>query len=278
VVLDFFQVAVGPDGRFHLAYAAPGPALITGETVGWSWYTSEGDGPLLHADRIAPATTVSVRSATVTGAQLSAEGTAVFKKPPERTLFATSGPAGLGGSVARVGPDSDELLLSLLTPLNGTLGFDGLPGNTFDWRFAVDGKGHDLQIDSRNTSTGPAFTLDGKAVGGAIDGFGGRAIVRLPLPAVGAGPGSTFVFQSPSSPVLGTGSGTATYIVPKAEVTLTLMRDGTTEASAPATLSADTTTFAGTLNISGLAQGTYSLVTTACYEGACGSAITPVEI
>jgi hypothetical protein len=284
-VWDFLQVAVGPDGRFNIAYSedvtgvCPQPA--TGELSGpckTAWYVGQAGGPLLHADRVAPATAVSVDSASALNGSLSVSGSATFKKPADTVLFPPSS-TGLGGTVSRVGPDSGELLLTLTTPPNGTQATDGLPDNNFGWHFTVDGVAHDLAIHSREaTGKGPAFFLDDQPVGGTIDGFGGKAIARVAMSAIGATDGSTIQFLEPVADLFPGTSRTATYVVPGPAVTLSLRSQDVEVASGIGTLTDDTTSFGGALDVSALAPGTYDLVTTACYAGDCVSTTTPVTI
>jgi hypothetical protein len=282
-VWDFFQVAIGPDGRFNIAYSedtsgtCPEPGTSAYATCKVAWYVGQAGGPLLHGNRVAPATAVSVDSASALNGALSVSGSSTFKKPADTVLFPPSS-TGLGGTVSRVGPDSGELLLTLTTPPNGTPATDGLPGNNFLWQFTVDGAVHQLAIHSRDLPTGPAFLLDDKPVGGTIDGFGGKAIARIPMSAIGAHDGSTIEFLEPVADVFTSLSRKATYVVPGPTVALSLQQLGVEVASGTGTLAGDTTSFTGSLDVSTLAAGTYDLVATACYAGDCTTSTIPVTL
>ncbi|MFN2543977.1 MAG: hypothetical protein ABR600_05320 [Actinomycetota bacterium] len=139
---------------------------------------------------------------------------------------------------------------------------------------------------SSREQNGPKFLLDNKPIGGTVDGFGGKAIMRVPLSAIGAHPGSVITSTGANEGVGGctgvsanqTANGAAPYTVPGATVTLSL-RQGTTEvASGAAALLADTTGYTGSLDVSAVPSGVYDLVTTACYAGDCSSTTTQVTI
>ena len=115
------------------------------------------------------------------------------------------------------------------------------------------------------------------SVGGTIDGPAGRAIARVSLSAIGAAPGSSIAFGRPSLAGLGA-SGTASYTVPEATVTLSLRQGETVVAAGPANLSDDTSTFSGSLDLAGVPAGSYELVATACYAGDCASTTTPIVV
>ncbi|MFN2543976.1 MAG: sialidase family protein [Actinomycetota bacterium] len=144
-VWDFFQVAIGPDGRFNLVYSedtsggCPEPVTSAYGTCKHAWYVGQAGGPLLHANRLAPATSVTVDAASAAGGTLSVSGSSTFKAAPSATSFSgTSATTLIGGSIKPVGPDSGELLFTLSTPPNGTPGFDGLPGSRYGWGIKVD--------------------------------------------------------------------------------------------------------------------------------------------
>ena len=266
-LLDFFEVAAGPDGRFHISYARNEGTNGTDQT----WYVKQDSGPMLRANRIAEDTTVSIAETAIENDALTVRGSSEFKRAPVVELFppppepAKFGIA--GGLATRVGPDSDELLLTLTTLPNGAPGYDGLPHNRYSWQFHVGEESHDLFVNSRDAD-GPKFTLDGEPIGGTIDGNQGRAIARVSLSAIGAEPGDRIDFRWPGIPGSGTSMGPS-YQVPVATVTLSL-RDADGEVAAgEATLDEVVAAWEGALDVSGLAAGQYELVATACYAGDC---------
>ena len=275
-LLDFFEVAAGPDGRFHISYARNEGTNGTDQT----WYVKQDSGPMLRANRIAEDTSVSIAETAIEGDTLTVRGGSEFKRASVVELFPP--PADpmkqqvAGGFVTRVGPDSDELLLTMTTLPNGVPGYDGLPGPAYWWQFRVGGELHDLYVHSRDV-TGPRFILDGEPIAGTIDGAASEAIARVPLSAIGADPGDEIEFVMPGLSGVAN-SATKTYGVPEAAVTLSLRQGGSEVATGVATLDDVVASWEGALDVAGLSSGEYELVATACYAGDCAEITDTVTL
>lgn len=267
-LLDFFEVAAGPDGRFHIAYARNDGTDGTDET----WYVGQASGPLLRANRLAQETTVAIDEVATDGG-LTVRGSSSFRRAPETSLFPRGSLTEPGATVRPVGPDSDDVLATISIPPTGTPAYDNLAGS-YTWAFEVGGEPHTIALAS--TPAGNRFTLDGARIGGTVDLHDGEAIVRLPLDLVGAGRGDTVRFRRPSF-AGSAATGTADYAVPEATVTLSLRSGGAEVASAQAELDQVVASWEGTLDVDGL-SGEHELVATACYAGACSSSTRAIEL
>lgn len=274
-LLDFFEVATGPDGRFHISYARNNGTNGTDET----WYVQQASGPLLRANRIAEATSVAISETAIEGDTLSVRGASEFKRAPTVRLYEgfDDDPRNFtGGEVTRVGPDSDELLVTAFTPPNGVASYDGLPTGIVVWDLEVGGEDHRLEVFSRDTD-GPHFYLDGEPIAGTIDAETKRAIARVSLSAIGAEPGDAITFDHPQPTGLVTPP-TKTYVVPEATVTLSLRQGGVEVASSEGALDPVYASWDGTLDLAGLEAGEYELAATACYAGACATSTEILEL
>lgn len=299
---DFQQVAVGPDGRFHVSFVEDylagcnGTVSTQGSLAGYKnmctdWVAQAG-GPriITHA-----ADQTSIDGLEVTGGTGTVEvaGAATFGRATPVTVVNDedgSPPYDIrSGTIVRPTARSTDLVF--------TLGVEGLPEALqspaeAEWTLDVGGTAYVLRM--RGTPRRFELCRTGgtcQRVRGDFDLGGDRAVAHVGLAELGLSPGSTVrpvtvdvrvavesgtaagtVFVGPDS---GTGSGT--FTVPEAEVLVRVLDAGGNEvASSPAAVSGDLSSFQAA--VAGLAAGEYTVAVRACFATACQEATEAVSV
>ncbi|HEX9891708.1 MAG TPA: sialidase family protein [Actinomycetota bacterium] len=290
---DYQQIAVGPDGRFHISFvedhlpgcngnlsAHGGAAAYKNMCTDW---VVQAGGPriITHATD-----QTSIDDLTVAGGigSVDVSGAATFGRAAPVTVVndedGTSSYDIRAGTIARTTARSDDLVFVL--GIEGMLEAVQSPAEA-EWTLDVGGATYSLRM--RGTPRRFEVCRTGapcQRVRGDFDLGGDRAVARVPLAALGLAPGGTVrptavdvrvavetgtaagtVFVGPD-----TGTGSGTFTVPEATVQISVLDgSGTEVASTPAGLSGDLSSFQAA--VEGLAPGDYTAVVRACFADAC---------
>ena len=292
---DFQQVALGPDGRFHVIMAEDFEAPCAGNlsTQGGAaayqnmctTYVGQASGPRL-VQHAADQTSVDSVSASSLGDTISVDGGATFgRAAPMQVITDGSGDALPGidirkATVVREHATSEELVVELSA--------DGIPeaasgaGNIYEVQLSVGGTQRQVRMIPRPWS----FQLCGSAgctrIRGDVDPGSDRLVARVPLALLGAAPGDAISVTGASAvtntfaggtPTIDQAPSNASYTVPGPTVTVSVTDGaGNVVASGPGALSEDLSSFSASLG--GLAPGTYSVSVEACFAANCASSVT----
>ena len=272
---DFIQIAIGPDGRFHIAFVED--TITKGAHPGGfsdkaTWYVGQAGGPraLVGASQ---RTAVESLSAEAVDGRLRVAGTTELAAPGGRARVADDELAeaapglDLGQAlIDRPAALAPELRLQLF--VNGLPDVaDHLPGIAYTWPLSVDGKTYMVTMQG----TPRVFTLC--AAGGAcqdirgdFDGKGDRIVAYVPLSAISAGPGSVVAAAGQIRNAGDSAAINKPFTVPGATVNVKVTdRDGSTTYDGPATLGPD-----GAFAVEApLGAAPHTVVATACSGGLC---------
>ena len=295
---DYQQIDVGPDGRFHIAFAENHEAACAGNlsTHGGlaayrnmcTTYVAQEGGPraIAHA---ADETSIGALEVAATGDGLEVTGGATFGRATPVQILTDAGGDAIPGldvtraTLVRESAGSDELVIALQVA-----GLPEVVGGLGEYKVYVgpNEDGADVNMTPRPWSfevcDGTCTRIRGDANAG-----GDTIVARVPLERLGFEGGDTILTRGAAAfPAAGSACPSpncdlayvdSSYTVPGAEVTLTVTdADGAEVASVPAELSGDLSSFSAALD--GLAPGEYTVVVEACFADNCASESRAVTV
>lgn len=280
---DFQQIALGPDGRFHIAFVEDELAPCNGNLSTWGGaaaytnkctdYVAQTGGPraILHGEA---ASSVPALDAAGGGGSIAVNGTASFALGVPVKFASEAAETGAPGldvvqaTVNRPTATSDELVFEM--KVNGIPEVTGMAGARYAIQIGNGSRTFNLEMTSRPWSFQLCEGTVCRKVRGDTDAGSDRLVARVPLAAIAAQEGTVLTFPSGARSVVDalvdTAPAIASYTVPGGTVEVTA--DEVTIQGVPN--SVDLSSFSTTLN--GLAPGTYTVVARACYQSNCASA------